>query len=230
MLQGLIVLALATAAFIGSHFLLSHMLRRWAVAKFGLTGFRLVYSAVAMVLLMAILVAYHLAPKVPVLWSSDNLLLQVVFCVVGYFAVALFVASLFGNPGLIGANLNGLSIRQPEGVFRITRHPMMFAIAIWCIVQVMLVPSARNVIACSGFVVLALVGARLQDAKNTAQSGREWRQWVSRTPFWPDIRRIGGLGTIWLLAAIPWLAVTWLETRVTFIPVGMWYFIPDLPY
>ncbi len=230
MSQGLLILALAIAAFIGSHFLLSHTLRRWAVAEFGLKGFRMVYSVVAMALLMVILVAYHLSPSGPTLWSPDDLTLQVVFCVVGYFAVALFVASLFGNPGLVGANLNGLSTRQPEGVYRITRHPMMFGIAIWCIVQVILLPSARNMISCGGFAVLALAGARLQDAKNSALSGREWSLWVTRTPFWPDVRRIGGLGMFWLGAVIPWLMVTWLETRVTFVPVGMWYFFPDLPY
>ncbi len=227
---GLLVLGLAVAALVGSHLLLSHALRRPVMAGFGLAGFRVVYSALAAALLMVILVAYHLAPHGPALWSSDSLALQLVFSVFGYFAVVLFVASLFGNPGLVGANLNGLSTRQPEGVYRITRHPMMFAIAIWCVVQMMLVPSARNIICCTGFIVLALVGARLQDVKNAAASGREWTLWVNRTPFWPNLRRVGGLGLFWLVAAVPWLLATWLETRVAFMPIGLWYFFPDLPY
>jgi len=218
------------AAFVGTHFLLSHALRRPAIDRFGLAGFRAVYSAVSLVLLLVIFVGYHKTPSGPMLWSSDNLALQIGFAVVGYFAVALFVASLFANPGLVGSNLNGLSTRAPDGVYLVTRHPMMFAIAIWCVIQVALVPSARNAISCAGFVLLALVGARMQDRKNAALSGREWTLWMARTPFWPNLRHIGALGTIWLLAAIPWVLVSWLETRVTYQPVGLWYFVPDLPF
>jgi len=228
--QGLILLSVAVAAFVGSHFLLSHALRGWAVDNFGLKGFRVVYSVIALALLVVIIVAYHVSPHGPTLWSPDNLALQIAFAVIGYFAIALFVASLFGNPGLVGANLNGLSTRAPDGVYLVSRHPMMFAIAIWCVMQVLIMPSARNAISCAGFIVLALAGARLQDIRNAAMSGREWTLWVSRTPFWPNLGRIGGLGIIWLVALAPWLVVTWLETRVAFVPVGMWYFIPDLPY
>ncbi len=230
MSQGLIILAVALVAFVGSHFLLSHTLRRQAIDGFGLTGFRVVYSIIAIVLLLVMFVAYHLSPHGPALWSSNNPALQIAFAAIGYFAVALFVASLFGNPGLVGANLNGLSTRQPDGVYKITRHPMMFSIAIWCVILVMVEPSARNAISCGGLVVLAVVGARLQDAKNSALSGREWTLWASRTPFWPDLRRVGRLGIVWLVAAVPWLIATWLVTRLTFAPVGVWYFLPDLPY
>jgi len=228
--RGLIILGVAVAAFVGSHFVLSHALRRALINSIGQAGFRAIYSVVALALLIVILLGYHMSPSGPMLWTSDNLALQIGFAVVGYFAVTLFVASLFGNPGLVGANLNGLSTRAPDGVYLITRHPMMFAIAIWCVAQVALVPSPRNAIPCAGFVVLAIVGARMQDRKNAALSGREWTLWMTRTPFWPDLRHIGGLGTIWLIAAIPWVLVTWLETRVTFTPIGLWYFVPDLPY
>ncbi|MDR3387004.1 MAG: NnrU family protein [Rudaea sp.] len=226
----LLVLIFAVAGFVGTHFLFSHIGRPWVVAVFGAKGFQIFYSLVALTFLVVIFAAYHQAPHGPIAWSSDNLGLQLVFDVVGYFAVALFMASLIGNPGLVGANLNGLSTRQPDGVFRITRHPMMFAIAIWLVVQLLIMPSPRNLIGCTGFVVLALLGSRLQDAKKTAQSGREWRLWVSRTPFWPDLRQIGHLGMNWLVAAGPWLLATWAEMRVMQAPIGVWYLFPNLPY
>jgi uncharacterized membrane protein len=227
---GLLVLIMAVAGFVGGHFLLSHALRAPAVAVFGRAGFQVVYSVVAIAMLIVIMEAYRRAPPWPMLWSPDTMALQIVFDVAGYFAVALFVASLIGNPGMVGANLNGLSTRVPHGVYLITRHPMMFAIAIWCAVEILIGPSLRNLISCGGLIVLALLGAHLQDRKKTAQTGREWGQWVSRTPFWPDLRRIGGLGVIWGLAAIPWLLATWLQVRVTLVSVGVWYFFPQLPY
>jgi uncharacterized membrane protein len=226
----LIGLSLAVGFFVLSHFVLSHPLRPWAVRAFGPAGFQVLYSLVALVGILAILYVYHVAPHGPMLWSSDNLALQLVFAVVGYFAVALFIASLIGNPGLVGANLNGLSTRTPDGVYKITRHPMMFAITLWLSVQILVIPSARNLITCGGLIVLAVLGAHWQDGKKTALSGREWSLWVARTPFWPDLRRIGGLGALWGVAVFPWLLVTWIEVRVTFVPVGVWYFLPNLPY
>ena len=224
------MLILAVAGFVGTHFLFSHTLRPWAASAFGAKGFQVFYSLVALTWLFAIFLAYHQAPHGPMAWSADSLGLQLAFDVAGYFAVALFMASLIGNPGLVGANLNGLSVRLPTTVFLITRHPMMFAIAIWLAAQMLIVPSPRTIISCAGLIVLALWGAHLQDAKKVAQSGREWSLWVSRTPFWPDLRRVGQLGMNWLLAIVPWLLVTWAETRVMQTPVGLWYFLPNLPY
>jgi len=154
----------------------------------------------------------------------------VVFDVVGYFAVVLFLASLNSNPALVGANLNGLSTRSPDGAFRVTRHPMMFAIAIFSSAQLLIMPSLRNLISCGGFIILALLGSRLQDRKKLVQVPREWGLWVSRTRFWPDLRQVGDLGGVWFFAVVPWLLITWLEVRTTLVPVGIWYFFPDLPY
>lgn len=226
----LLVLIFAVAGFVGTHFLFSHIARPWAVATFGGNGFKIFYSLVATTFLVVILAAYHQSPHGPMAWSSDNLALQLVFDVGGYFAVALFMASLIGNPALVGANLNGLSTRQPSGVFLITRHPMMFAIAIWLVVHLLIMPSLRDLISTTGLVVLALLGCRLQDARKTTQSGREWGLWVSRTPFWPDLRQIGHLGLNWVVAVVPWLLATWMEMRIMQSPVGVWYLFPDLPY
>jgi uncharacterized membrane protein len=226
----LLVLLVSVVGFVVSHFLLSHIWRAWLAGAIGESGFQVVYSLVAIVLLLAILISYHFSPHGPTLWSSLNLPLQVVFDVVGYFAVVLFLASLNSNPALVGANLNGLSTRSPDGAFRVTRHPMMFAIAIFSSAQLLIMPSLRNLISCGGFIILALLGSRLQDRKKLVQVPREWGLWVSRTRFWPDLRQVGDLGGVWFFAVVPWLLITWLEVRTTLVPVGIWYFFPDLPY
>jgi hypothetical protein len=74
-------------------------------------------------------------------------------------------------------------------------------------------------------IVLALVGARLQDQRKLDQSPRGWALWVSRTRFWPDLRRLPALGFAWGLAVPVWLVVTWLEMRTTTTPCGIWYFL-----
>lgn len=69
-----------------------------------------------------------------------------------------------------------------------------------------------------------------QDRKLIALTGREWRQWAERTPFWPDLGAIGAIGWPWVIALPFWLLVTWVETRAAAVPTGLWYLIPELPY
>ena len=226
MMDGLGFPLIAMAMFVGFHVLLAHPLRAAAIRLFGKGGFQLVYSALAIALLLLVLVAYHAAPREPVLWPSDYAALQACFGLAGWFATALFIASLSNNPGLVGAETVDLSTRIPSGVYRITRHPMMFAIAIFALLQIAINASLRNVIVLGGFAVLALVGSWLQDGKKIAQTGREWTQWSRRTPFWPDLRKAAALGVVWPIALVVWLTASWLETRLIGIPVGLWYFLP----
>ena len=223
-------LMIAVAAFVASHYLMSHPFRTGLVNAFGPNGFRIFYALISMIELLVVFVAYHFAPHGVPVWSANNPVLQIGADIAGYFAVVLFVAALSDNPGLVGASLNGLSVRLPSGVYLVTRHPMMFAIAIWSIVHMLLIPTPRNMVSCVPIALLALVGASLQDGKLTALTGREWRQWADRTPFWPDLRRIGAIGWPWVIALLPWLLATWVETRAAAVPTGLWYLIPDLPY
>lgn len=220
----------AVALFVATHFLMSHPFRAGMVESFGPIGFRILYSLVALAELLILFIAYHFAPHDEPLWSANYAVLQIGADVIGYFAVVLFVASLSENPGLAGSSHNGLSTRLPSGVYRVTRHPMMFAIAIWLVLHVALVPTPRNMVSCVPLVLMALVGASLQDKKLIALTGREWRQWAERTPFWPDLGAIGAIGWPWVIALPFWLLVTWVETRAAMVPTGLWYLIPDLPY
>src|SRR5260370_34409575 len=60
--------AAAAVAFVGSHFVLSHPLRRGLVSALGETGFLGVYSVVAFVTLGWLIAAYLKAPLTAPLW------------------------------------------------------------------------------------------------------------------------------------------------------------------
>ena len=229
MVDGLGFTLVATAIFVSLHLLLSHPLRAAAVRRLGPDGFQVLYSALALGTLLLVLVAYHGAPRGPALWPSGYAVLHLGFGLIGWFATALFIASWANNPGLIGADNVDLSTRVPSGVYRITRHPMMFALTIFAVLQIVINASLRNIIVMGGLGVLALAGSWLQDARKIAQTGREWTLWARRTPFWPDLRELARLGGIWPVALVVWLLATWLQTRLTNIPVGLWYFLPGLP-
>lgn len=227
MIDQMMFLVAAMRALVASHLVLSNPVRAPLVKAMGERGFQGAYSLLAIVLLVLVLVAYREAPRMPVTWDAMLPVSMVIASVLTYVATALFMASLVRNPGLLGANVNGLSAVTPKGVFQITRHPMMFAIALWSLAHVLVAPSPRNFVLFGGMIFLAIYGAHLQDVKKNALHGREWKTWSTRTPFWPDVTKAASLGAFWLHALIPWLLLTWLHLWLAQIPAGIWWFFPE---
>jgi hypothetical protein len=118
-MNGLACLALAAAAFVGSHFLMSHPLRAPLVRALGEGPFQGIYSLVALVTFGLMLWAYHAIGREPPLWiASDALWLATSLLM--WAGSILFVGSFVRNPAFPGAR--GPS-GAPTGVFAITRHP-----------------------------------------------------------------------------------------------------------
>ncbi|MGK3871081.1 NnrU family protein, partial [Enterococcus faecium] len=57
-------------------------------------------------------------------------------------ASLLLMGSLIGNPALPGPAPK--SAPTPRGVFTITRHPMMWAFALWALCHIAIMPNAAN--------------------------------------------------------------------------------------
>lgn len=222
------LLVAAMAGFVGGHILLSHVLRAPLVGSIGESRFRMLYSAIAVILLVAATGAFRAAPHEPVLWHGGHWITQAIYDVLTYFSLVLFIGSLFGNPASIGANRQFLDELLPRGVFQLTRHPMMFFIAIWSIAEILLVPSLRQLIFFGGLALLAIVGSGFQDRKLSVLVGSDWQAWRERTSFWPNLGKIAAPGVLWLIALIPWLIVTWLHSHIWQVPVGVWLFDPTI--
>lgn len=222
----LIGLLAAMAAFVGTHFVLSHPLRAPLVRRIGLNGFLALYSLVALGTFTWVILAFHRTPVGEPLWDGMAVLPWTVSSLLTLVALALFMASLAGNPALPGARVHGLSAQLPRGVFKVTRHPMMMAFALWAVSHMLVAPTGRTFVLTSGIAVLALLGSYLQDRKKKALHGGEWRAWVKRTSFWPDLSHARELG-LWIAAAsFPWLAITWLHMPLAQIPAGLWGLVP----
>src|SRR5260370_36651577 len=91
--------AAAAVAFVGSHFVLAHPLRRRLVSALGETGFLGVYSVVAFVTLGWLIAAYLKAPLTAPLWPVGDGLWAVA-TVVMLIASILLMGSLIRNPAL----------------------------------------------------------------------------------------------------------------------------------
>lgn len=223
------MLVLALAAFVGTHFLLSHPLRAPLVGRVGEGGFAGLYSVVALAMLAWAAWAFRAAPAE--LWWIAPDWLWTAGAVVLLAAAILLVGSVTApNPALLGmGNMAGAS--GPRGVQRITRHPMMWAIGLWAIVHGALGGNSRAVVLALGIGALALIGAKLQDGKKRAQLGPGWSRHAADTSYWPLGQQLRGRsrwGTVWpgWVAVVGGVALyalaTWLHPRLGAPLLGLW--------
>jgi uncharacterized membrane protein len=220
--------AVAAAAFVGSHFLLSHPLRAPLVRAIGERAFQGVYSLVALLTFGWMVRAYGQAPLTAPLWPVGDGL-WVIVTVVMLIASILLMGSLIRNPALISAGRPGPLPEAAQGVFAVTRHPMMWAFALWGLCHIAVYPVAKSIVLASALVVLALVGAALQDRKKEQLLPERWCAWESKTSYLPFAAiiagraRLGGFGLHALLGGlVVWLVATWAHIPLSGMAAGIW--------
>lgn len=219
---------IAATAFIGTHFILSHPLRAPLVARLGEKGFLGVYSLVAAVTLIWMIVAYRAAPITPMLWPvGDGLWAIATVIMLG--ASILLLGSLVGNPAMPNPDGPIMVPAEAKGVFAITRHPMMWAFALWGLAHILVYPVAANIIVSVAIIILSLAGAALQDRKKEVLTPAAWQHWESRTSYWPFAAilagraRFGRFGMHALAGGlVVWLAATWAHMPLAGWPAGIW--------
>lgn len=222
----LTILALASASFVGTHFLLSHPFRGALVKALGALGFMIVYALVAFATLGWMANAYKAAPATAPYWDVGEGIWIAVTAVM-LLASLLLMGSLIGNPALPGAAPKMAPI--PRGVFTITRHPMMWAFALWSLCHIAVYPIAANIIVAVAILVLALVGSRLQDAKKEKLQPELWHGWEARTSWLPFAAIAQGKAALggfrphdWAGAIVLWLGATWAHLPAAGIAAGVW--------
>jgi uncharacterized membrane protein len=221
-----ILLLACAGAFVGTHFLLSHPLRRPLVKAIGEKGFLALYSAVAFATLGAVGWAYPKTPAGTPLWEVGNGLWTLT-TVLMLAASVMLLGSMIRNPAMPGA-ANAASA-QARGVYGVTRHPMLWAFAIWGAVHILVYPVTKNIIVAAAIIVLSLVGAALQDRKKAALDPQGWTAWESRTSYWPFAAiaqgraRFGGFGAHALGGGLVlWLLATWAHIPLAGWRAGIW--------
>ena len=221
----------AAVAFVGSHFLLSHPLRRPIVKAIGERPFLGVYSLVAAATLIWLVLAYRSAPAAAPLWPVNDAVWAVVSAAM-LLASILLMGSIIRNPAL---PTGGAPTKFPDtarGVFAITRHPMMWAFALWGLCHIAVYPVMKNIIVASAVIVLALAGAALQDRKKERSQPDLWRTWEAKTSYIPFAAaaagraRLGGFGMHDLAGGlVVWLVATWAHIPISGWAAGIWRWV-----
>ncbi|QIQ87385.1 NnrU family protein [Erythrobacter sp.] len=222
--QGLVELIAANAAFVGTHFLMSHPLRTPLVNMLGAGGFQVAYSIVSAATLAWVYFAYKAAPVGDLPGSGE--IGWIIATALTLPATVLLAGSLFGNPALPVPGAEAQARAEPKGVFRVTRHPMMWGIGLWALSHIILFANWRSVITAFAMGLLALVGAKLQDAKKEGLMGEAWKAWEAKTSYAPRLGKLASAGALaWGLGIVLFLGLSWLHIRAGGIPAGVWRWV-----
>ncbi|WP_086618218.1 NnrU family protein [Erythrobacter tepidarius] len=217
----IVTLVAANAAFVGTHFAMSHPLRAAMVKALGAGGFSAAYSVVSFATLGWVYVAFKAAPPADLGGSGD--FGWIIATVLTWPAMVLLAGSLIGNPALPTPMAEAQARSQPKGVFKLTRHPMMWGIGLWALSHMALLWSTRTMVTALAMGILALVGAKLQDGKKEALMGEAWAEWERKTSYWPQLHKLPVVGAVPLVAGtVLWLAGSWLHLWQAGIPAGVW--------
>ena len=111
--NALVLLTIATIAFVGTHFLMSHPLRAPMVAALGDMGFQVVYSVVILATMAAMYFTFIEAPVADLPGTGQTG--WIIATLISVPAMVLFAGSVAGNPAMAvpGGSRIGMMIVVP---------------------------------------------------------------------------------------------------------------------
>lgn len=179
-----LAIVLLWLGFIATHMGLSSLRIQGALAgRLGQNVFTGVYSLVSLVFFVPLVWIYFTHRHAgPWLWILPHgpLMLWIMYLGMGFAFVLLAAGIARPSPAAVVPG-----DPTAAGIYRITRHPVMMAIAIFGLLHTLFNGSSADVAFFGGFVVLALAGARHQDRRKLAMDLPGFRQFYEQTSFLP---------------------------------------------
>jgi tripartite-type tricarboxylate transporter receptor subunit TctC len=173
-----LMLALATAVFLATHFLASTPLRPALVARIGEWPYVGLYSAVAFATIAWMAWAYAAAPGEAVFPPFKAIAL-----VLMPLAFVLLVCGFHRNPTIVGADRLLRSDDPARGIIRVTRHPIMWGFILWAAAHLLALGSVKALIFFGSFILLAVLGTLLMDKRK--RSNPDWPRFAAVTSHVP---------------------------------------------
>ncbi|MBV8093317.1 MAG: NnrU family protein [Acetobacteraceae bacterium] len=193
------------------------------VLRVGERSFRAIFSLLTTIALILLILAYRGAPLILVWvtpvwigWVLVLLMLPAFILLVGSIARR--------NPTAVGGQG---TTDEPRGVFRITRHPMLWAAAIWGFVHVVGNGDLASWLFFGAFLVTALAGMPSIDRKLAARSPAAWERLAAATSIAPGRAIAEGRNrlvleeiglTVPIAGAVLWIALLFLHPWLFGVP------------
>ena len=197
----------AAVFFVASHTILSAPPVRGAlVGRLGEKVFRAVYSIVALAAVVWLVKAYNAAPYVE-LWPAADWTRLVPLMVMPVAAILLVAGVTTRNPTAVYWN-RPAEVATVPGILKVTRHPVMWAVALWALAHMVANGDLASLIFLAAFAGLALAGMPAIDRRRRAMMGEAWESFEAVTSVLPFAAlavgrarlRIGEI-SLWRIAA-----------------------------
>ena len=182
----LITLALAAFAWIGVHVgIAGTLVRRLVADRIGDIAFRAIFSLLSVASISALIVSYNLARRGgPVtLWSAPAWLGWLLVAAMAPAFILLVASFVTPSPTAVGGER--VLDREPRGMLRITRHPMLWAFSTWAGVHVIGNGDLASLLFFGAFGVTSLVGMPSIDRKVASRDQAGWSRFAAATSILP---------------------------------------------
>lgn len=215
--HGLISLGIAGVAFCGSHVLLSSTGLRGSLRdQLSERGFLAIYSLTALATFAWFLVAYAHAPTI-VLWPRQRWTALVPVVLMPLAAVLLVAGYTTPNPTAVGMERSVRADDPAPGILRVTRHPVMWAIALWAISHLIANGDLRSLLFFGAFAGLSLGGTVLIDRKKRLALGSDWSRLAELTSNLPFAALVAGR------TRLRWRDISWLRVIAGLLLYAVFY-------
>jgi uncharacterized membrane protein len=184
--HALVSLVVAGVAFCGSHTLLSSTRLRGSLRdQLGEQGFLLIYSLTALVTFAWFVVAYVRAPIIAA-WVAPRWTGFVPALVMPLATILLVAGYTTANPTAVGMERSVRADDPAQGILRVTRHPVMWAVGLWALSHMIANDDVASLWFFGVIAALALGGTVLIDRKKRLALGSHWQRLAevtSNVPF-----------------------------------------------
>jgi uncharacterized membrane protein len=207
-------LALAALFWVVLHLGVAGPLRPAVAGRVGEMGYRGLFSLLSAAGLVWLALAYRSAPYEP-LWAPAPFWVPAVLVFLGFVLLAYSLGP--GNPTQVGAERLGSEL-PVTGITRITRHPMLWAFALWALAHLAVNGHWAGVLLFGAILVTALNGMVSIDRKRAARLGPAWDDFARRTSRVPFAAILSGRGRL----AIGELAAWRLGLGILLFVAALW--------
>ena len=184
--------------------------RQAIVSRIGEGPFRGVFVVVSLALLYWLGTAYGAAGPVRVLWQAPRWLVVAGMWLLLPAVLLLVCAVSQPNPTSVRGK-RALELETPAiGILRVTRHPMLWAFALWAAVHAIALGTLSALVLTGAILLTALIGMRSLDAKYAKRNPERWPRFAATTSIVPFVAIAQGRNRLvlreigWLR---PWLAI-----------------------
>ena len=224
-------LALASFAWFAIHaFVAGSELRWWLVQRVGQRAFSVFFSLLSLATLLFLIDAYRKASvSFYPLWFTPRIIRYLPLAVMPFALTLLVGAFSVPNPTAVGAERVLERTDAARGVLRITRHPFLWAVALWSGAHLLVTGHVTAILFFGSLLFTALRGTSSIDEKRRRTNKAEFTRYLAVTSNVPFSAIIQGknrfvLSELWVplvIAALLMAVLLHVHSRLFgFSPLG----------